>query len=55
VPLSKAFRGIINLLLAGQYTGTHSQLVVESIGLLQAMIQNEEKAEENKPVAAEAN
>ena len=53
IPMSKALQGVINLLFEGKFPGTHCQLVVESVTLLQLMIQNELAEEERK--AKEAN
>jgi len=47
--LSKVLRGISQLLLAGLYTGAHSQLLFESVGVLEVLA----NAEEKKELAAE--
>jgi len=47
--LSKALRGISQLLLSGLYTGAHSQLLFESVGILELLA----NVEEAKELAAE--
>lgn len=52
VNLAQALRGTVQLILAGQFPGNHSQMVCESANLLEAMARNEEKAQE-KPASME--
>lgn len=46
--LSKVLRGISQLLLSGLYTGAHSQILFESVGVLEVLA----NAEEAKELAA---
>jgi hypothetical protein len=43
--LSAVLRGISQLLLAGLYPGSHSQLIFESVGVLEVLASVEEKKE----------
>lgn len=43
--LSKVLRGISQLLLSGLYTGAHSQILFESVGVLEVLANAEEKKE----------
>jgi hypothetical protein len=43
--LSAVLRGITQLLLAGLYPGSHSQLIFESVGILEVLASVEEKKE----------
>jgi len=43
--LSKVLRGISQLLLSGLYTGAHSQILFESVGILEVLANAEEAKE----------
>lgn len=46
--LSVMLKGIAQLLMAGSFPGTHAQLVVQSIGLIEVLATAEEAKEEVK-------
>ena len=51
--LSKVLRGISQLLLSGLYTGAHSQILFESVGVLEVLANAEEKKELEAEAAKE--
>lgn len=51
--LSVTLRGVAQLLLAGSFPGTHAQLVVQSIGLMEVLASSQEVDEAKEAVKLE--
>lgn len=51
--LSVTLRGVAQLLLAGSFPGTHAQLVVQSIGLMEVLASSQEVDEAKEEVKLE--